>query len=96
MPELKRIWNDNYQVYGRRKLWRQAVREGFEVGRDRVARLMAELGNRRGGAGQDRPHHDSRRQGGTAGGSGRPQLERRSAQPAVGDPRGGLHGWQRW
>ena len=43
-PELKRIWDENYQVYGRRKLWRQAVREGFEVGRDRVARLMGELG----------------------------------------------------
>jgi transposase InsO family protein len=27
-----------------RKTWRQLLREGFDVGRDRVARLMDELG----------------------------------------------------
>lgn len=43
-PELERIWKDNYSVYGRRKLWTQAVREGVGVGRDRVERLMKELG----------------------------------------------------
>jgi putative transposase len=31
-------------VYGARKLWRQLLREGVHVGRDRVARLMRELG----------------------------------------------------
>ncbi len=43
-PELERIWKENYRVYGRRKLWTQALREGLEVGRDRVERLMKDLG----------------------------------------------------
>ena len=43
-PELERIWKENYRVYGRRKLWTEAVRDGLEVGRDRVERLMKPLG----------------------------------------------------
>ena len=35
---------DNFEVYGARKVWRQLGREGIAVGRDRVARLMRELG----------------------------------------------------
>jgi putative transposase len=35
---------DNYGVYGVRKLWRQLAREGITVSRDRVHRLMHELG----------------------------------------------------
>ena len=34
----------NFAVYGVRKVWRQLCREGVEVGRDRVGRLMGELG----------------------------------------------------
>jgi putative transposase len=44
--EIKRVWDANYQVYGARKIWRQLGREGTRVGRDRVARLMRELGIR--------------------------------------------------
>ena len=50
-PEIARVHEDNYGVYGVRKLWRQLNREGVEVGRDRVARLMRQLhlaGARRG------------------------------------------------
>ena len=42
--EIKRVWDANYQVYGARKLWQQLGREGLQVGRDHVARLMGELG----------------------------------------------------
>jgi putative transposase len=42
--EIHRVWKDNLEVYGARKLWRQLHREGIVVGRDRVARLMGELG----------------------------------------------------
>ena len=42
-PELERIHRDHFGVYGVEKLWRQLLREGFAVGRDRVARLMHEL-----------------------------------------------------
>jgi len=44
MPILLALWVANYRVYGARKLWKAAVRAGHHVGRDQVARLMAELG----------------------------------------------------
>jgi putative transposase len=43
-PKILKVFNDNYRVYGARKLWRQLHREGVRVGRDRVARLMRTLG----------------------------------------------------
>jgi putative transposase len=42
--EVKRVWDDNFQVYGAEKLWRQLGREGIRVGRDHVARLLRKLG----------------------------------------------------
>ena len=39
-PEIRRVWEENFQTYGMRKLWRQLLREGFEVARCTVARLM--------------------------------------------------------
>lgn len=42
--EIKRVHADNFGVYGIEKVWRQLNREGIEVGRERVARLMRELG----------------------------------------------------
>jgi putative transposase len=43
-PEITRVYQSNYRVYGRHKIWRQLQREGTPVGRDQVARLMGELG----------------------------------------------------
>ena len=43
-PEVVRVYNQNFEVYGADKIWTQMNREGVEVGRDRVARLMKELG----------------------------------------------------
>jgi putative transposase len=43
-PKVLKVFNDNYRVYGARKIWRQLHREGMGVGRDRVARLMRKLG----------------------------------------------------
>ncbi|MGH7904928.1 MAG: IS3 family transposase [Candidatus Dormibacteraceae bacterium] len=45
-PQIERVHKDNYEVYGLRKLWRQLGREGYQVGRDQVRRLMIELGLR--------------------------------------------------
>ena len=42
--EIERVWQDNYRVYGVRKVWRQLMREGIVVARCSVARLMRELG----------------------------------------------------
>ena len=35
-PEIKRVWDENYQVYGVRKAWHQMKREGFKIGRAHV------------------------------------------------------------
>jgi putative transposase len=43
-PEIRRVWEENRQVYGVRKVWRQLKREGYRVARCTVARLMDELG----------------------------------------------------
>ena len=43
-PEITRVWNENFQVYGARKVWKQLKREGFDVARCTVARLMKDLG----------------------------------------------------
>jgi putative transposase len=45
-PKLRAIWERNYSVYGRRKLWVAAGKAGLEVGRDQVARLMRQMGLR--------------------------------------------------
>ena len=42
--QIARVHRDNFNVYGVKKVWKQLLREGLRVGRDRVARLMAELG----------------------------------------------------
>ncbi len=39
-PVIQRIFDENFQVYGVRKVWRQLLREGFGVARCTVARLM--------------------------------------------------------
>ena len=46
MPLLLALWVRNYSVYGRRKLTKAARKAGHHVGRDQVARLMAQLGVR--------------------------------------------------
>jgi len=45
-PEVERIWNENFQAYGVRKVWRQMRRERFDVARCTVQRLMKRLGLR--------------------------------------------------
>jgi putative transposase len=41
---IRAVYAEHYGVYGAEKVWRQLGREGVLVGRDRVARLMRELG----------------------------------------------------
>ena len=43
-PEIARAWEQNYEVYGVRKVWHQMRREGFDVARCTVARLMNDMG----------------------------------------------------
>ena len=44
MPQIQRVWEENFRVYGARKVWRQLNREGFTVARCTVERLMQKLG----------------------------------------------------
>ena len=42
--EIRRVWDENFQIYGARKIWRQLCREGVAVARCSVERLLRSLG----------------------------------------------------
>ena len=42
--QILRVWKENFQVYGPRKVWKQLAREGFPVARCTVVRLMRSMG----------------------------------------------------
>jgi putative transposase len=42
--EILRVWNENFCVYGARKVWRQLRREDIFVARCTVERLMRDMG----------------------------------------------------
>lgn len=42
--EIERVFDENYSVYGARKVWKQLHREGIAIGRCRVERLMRDAG----------------------------------------------------
>ena len=51
--EIARVWNENFSVYGAKKVWQQLHREGIPSARCTVERLMRQLGLKgaiRGGA----------------------------------------------
>ncbi|MEV8467577.1 IS3 family transposase, partial [Fluviibacterium sp. DFM31] len=43
-PEIERVFEENLSVYGVRKVWHQMRREGFDIARCTVARLMKDIG----------------------------------------------------
>jgi len=45
-PEITRVFEEHFEVYGVRKIWHQLKREGFDVARCTVERLMREMGLR--------------------------------------------------
>ena len=44
--QVGRVWRENREVYGVRKVWEQLQREGHSIARCTVARLMRQLGLR--------------------------------------------------
>lgn len=44
MVDIRRVWDQNFQVYGARKVWRQMCREGKPIARCTVERLMRHMG----------------------------------------------------
>ena len=55
-PEIERVFEENCEVYGVRKVWQQMRREGFDVARCTVARLMKDMGLQ--GVIRGKPHQD--------------------------------------
>jgi transposase InsO family protein len=53
LPVIRRVWDENFQVYGTEKVWRQLNREAIPVARCTVERLMGVMGLQ--GAGGARP-----------------------------------------
>lgn len=43
-PQIYRVWEQNFCVYGARKVWKQMNRESIRVARCTVERLMGDLG----------------------------------------------------
>ena len=43
---IQRVWDDNHQVYGPKKVWKELRRQGVRVARCTVARLMRAMGLR--------------------------------------------------
>jgi len=43
-PQIYRVWEQNFRVYGARKVWKQMNRESIRVARCTVERLMGDLG----------------------------------------------------
>ena len=42
--QIQRVWDENFAVYGPRKVWQQLGREGIVVARCTVERLMRQMG----------------------------------------------------
>ncbi len=40
MEHIRQVYAENYQVYGVKKMWHVLRREGIDIGREQVARLM--------------------------------------------------------
>ena len=59
-PEIRRVWEENYGVYGARKVWRQLGREGVGVARCTVERPHASREAERRGQGQETPYDHPR------------------------------------
>jgi transposase InsO family protein len=74
---IRRVWEENFGVYGVRKAWRQLGREGISVARCTVARLMRQMG-------LISENHDPRQSDALSARPGEPGLQGAGAQPALG------------
>ena len=82
--EIDRVWRENRQVYGVRKVWKQLNRENTDVARCTVERLMREIGSVGSRPREEAPDDDSGRGGAPAAGSGGPGLHGHTSESALG------------
>jgi hypothetical protein len=57
--EVRRVFDENFRVYGVRKVWRQLKREGFDVARCTVSRLCGPWAYK-GSSAENRQNHGQR------------------------------------
>jgi putative transposase len=83
-PEILRVFEENWRVYGVRKIWRQLGREGFDVARCTVARLMKDMGIQ--GIIRGKPHRTTipDKKAAVSAGQGEPPVPGACAEHAVG------------
>ncbi len=81
--EVRRVFDQNFSVYGVRKVWRQLKREGFDVARCTVSRLMRDLGPARGRPRQARQNHGQRQGRAMPAGSRQPPVQGAEAERPV-------------
>jgi HTH-like domain len=81
-PEVQRVFEENFHVYGVRKVWRQLKREGHDVARCTVARLMRALGLQ-GDPRQASQNHDQRQGDGVPVGPRQSAVQGRAPECAV-------------
>ena len=90
----------NYGVYGARKVWLQLRREGIQVARCTVERLMKADGLRGVVRGANIKTHETRPQGCPPAGFGGAAVQGAAAEPVVGGrfraPRGVCEPWRWW
>jgi putative transposase len=82
--EVRRVFEENFGVYGVRKVWRQLKREGFDAARCTVERLMKTMGLRGVIRVQASAHDDQRQVGTMPSGSCEPPVPRAAAERALG------------
>ena len=82
--EIRRVFEENFGVYGVRKVWRQLKREGFDVARCTVARLMRNMGLQGRHPRQAGPNHGQRQGRAMPARSRQPPVPGASAEHALG------------
>ena len=83
-PEIRRVFDENFEVYGVRKVWRQLRREGVDVARCTVARLMRADGPARRDPRQAGANDDQRQGGAVPARPRQPAVPGAAAERAVG------------
>src|SRR2546423_2931359 len=86
IPLILKIYNENYQVYGARKIWEELHRQGHEVARCTAERLMRRIGIRGVSRGRARRRTTVADR---AAAAARPDLVRRGFPPPGPHPPGG-------
>jgi transposase InsO family protein len=81
-PEIARVFAENFEVYGVRKVWRQLRRESFDVARCTMERLMRGMGWR--DPRQARPDHHQRQGGAVPAGPRQSPVPRAAPECVVG------------